>query len=71
MVEELEMIDADVVKLLAKDGDDEVDREVVAELDPDRAALPEADVNEELVGVMVEFEPVGNMVLARGTPDDV
>ena len=71
MVEELEMIDADVVKLLAKDGGDEVDREVVAELDPDRAALPEADVNEELVGVLVKFEPVGNTVLARGTPDDV
>jgi len=65
------MIVADVVKFLAKDGDGMLDWGTVAELDSDRRTPPEAPACDELERVIVEFDPVGNMVLTSGTPDEV
>lgn len=62
---------ADVVRFLAKDGDGELEWEVKVEVDPGETGLPEIRPRDELDGLVVEFEPVGNMVLTSGTPDEV
>lgn len=43
----------------------------MAELDPDKMTPPEAPACDELERVIVEFDPVGNMVLTSGTPEEV
>lgn len=62
---------ADVVRFLAKDGDNELDGEIEVAFDPDTTGCPEISPSDELEGLMVEFEPVGNTVLTSGTPDEV
>jgi hypothetical protein len=49
----------------------ELDPDRVTEVDPDRMTPPETPPCDELAGEMVEFDPVGNMVLTSGTPDEV
>lgn len=65
------MMIADVVRFLAKDGDGELDCEAKVDVDPDKTGFPEIRPRDELEGLMVEFDPVGNMVLTSGTPDEV
>jgi hypothetical protein len=48
-----------------------LDPDRVTELDPDKMTPAETPPCDELVGTMVEFDPVGNMVLTSGTPDEV
>ena len=43
----------------------------MAEDNPDKLRPPRTPACDELEGVIVEFDPVGNMVLTSGTPDEV